>query len=154
MKDSLKPMVSKEVKELKKKILEQWGCSPELDYQLFISSKQKIYLINRDITRIDLSRLKINSVGLYFAELKGELRLSIEGSQLIGPEATKNIVEISEQQMKDWFLGKDLEDIEGDYSGFVILKHKNDFLGTGKFKDSTILNFVPKARRFTSKDLP
>jgi NOL1/NOP2/fmu family ribosome biogenesis protein len=35
-----------------------------------------------------------------------------------------------------------------EYDGFVILKHENDFLGTGKYKNEKILNFVPKARRF------
>ena len=45
--------------------------------------------------------------------------------------------------------GEDLN-IEGDYSGFVIIKNKNDFLGTGKYKDGIILNYVGKERRVSA----
>ena len=42
--------------------------------------------------------------------------------------------------------GEDLE-IKGNYSGFIIIKHNNDFLGTGKYKEGRILNYVGKSRR-------
>jgi len=31
--------------------------------------------------------------------------------------------------------------------GFIILKYKKDCLGTGKYKDSIIINYLPKERR-------
>jgi NOL1/NOP2/fmu family ribosome biogenesis protein len=43
-------------------------------------------------------------------------------------------------------MGQDI-DVDGSYEGFVILKHGNDYVGSGKFKEGIILNFVPKARR-------
>jgi len=85
---------------------------------------------------------------MYFCELRGnEIRLSIEGSQIVGPKATKNIVEIDNDQVKQWLKGEDLEIKENNYSGFLIIKHNNYFLGTGKFKDNKILNYVSKSRR-------
>jgi len=64
----------------------------------------------------------------------------------IGPNATKNVVQIDSLQVKQWFNGEDLE-INEDYDGFVIIKHNNDFLGTGKYKDGKVLNYVGKGRR-------
>lgn len=156
---------SKEIKEITKLIESQWGVKLNLDYtflkhsktqEIFDSKKGKnfsgnqecrIFIVNKDIKNIEFEALRISSVGMYFCEVdrKG-IRLSIEGSQLIGPKAVKNIAEISEEQAKQWFRGEDLK-INGSYSGFVILKHKNDFLGNGKFRDGVVLNYVTKSRR-------
>ena len=104
-------------------------------------------MMARDVDKIPREGLRVNSLGLYVAEVKGDqLRLSIEGSQLIGPIAKRNVHEIDKEQLKEWFQGKDIK-IEKEYEGFVILKHNNDFVGSGKFKEGFILNFVPKARR-------
>ena len=93
--------------------------------------------------------MRINSIGMYFCEIdKLGIRLSIEGSQIVGPLASKNIAEISEEQAKQWLKGEDLE-VEGNYSGFVIIKHNDDFLGAGKYKDGRILNYVSKSRRIS-----
>ena len=81
----------------------------------------------------------------------GELRLSIEGSQLIGKAAKKNVVEISDCQVKKWLFGNDIE-IGTACEGFVIVRNKNDFLGTGKIKDGVLLNFIPKTRRIHTGD--
>lgn len=152
----LKALNSKEKKELLNKIKEEFECELKTDYFFFINPKNKIYISSNEISKIDLSKLKIDSLGLYFGELaKGMLRLSIEGSQLIGPIAKKNIVEINPGEMRDWLKGNDLE-IETDNQGFVILKYENDFLGCGKVKKedskTIILNHVPKARRILAED--
>jgi len=141
-------MVSKELKELFKLLEEQYGAiPPNLKDYAFVKRKDKIYLITRDIERIPFENIRINSLGLYIIEHKhNQVRLSIEGAQLFGPHATKNVCEIDSAQMKKWICGKDLQ-LEGEYSGFVILKHGTDYVGSGKYKDGIITNFVPKARR-------
>ena len=148
MKENYSFMPSRELKVFFKLIENQYGKAPELFKKLaFIRGKEKIYAITRDVEMIDLKKIHINSIGLYIAEVKNDqLRLSIEGAQLIGPNATKNVCELSTEQLKKWFQGQDIE-AEGNYEGFVILKHGNDYIGSGKYKEGTILNFVPKARR-------
>ena len=47
--------------------------------------------------------------------------------------------------------GEDL-DKEFNGKGFLIIKHNNDYLGTGKYRDGRILNFVPKTRRLNVSD--
>ena len=147
----LKFLNSKEVKEIFELIEEQWGAKLKLDYTFARNNKHRVFIINKDISKIDFSKLRINSVGMYFCDLENEIRLSIEGSQIIGPKATKNIVEINESQVKQWLKGEDLKiEDKNDYSGFLILKNGNDFLGTGKFKENKILNYVSKSRRINS----
>ncbi|MBD3304268.1 hypothetical protein GF343_03915 [Candidatus Woesearchaeota archaeon] len=155
VKKSLKPLASKEKKQLLALIKEQWSADFKPELVFFRNEKDKIYAVHKDIAKIDLSGARINSVGMYFGEeKKGELRLSIEASQLIGPVAKKNVVEFNKEESLAWLRGEDL-DKESDCSGFVIVKHKDDFMGTGKYtQDKRILNFVPKARRLILGELP
>lgn len=139
---------SKEVKAFLSALSEQYGAFPDVFKKAaFAGGKEKVYLLSRGADNIDMSQLRINSLGLYVSEFKnGQVRLSIEGAQLVGPAALKNLHEISDEQVKDWLEGKDLQ-VEGDYDGFVILKNKGDFFGSGKYRDGVIFNYVPKARR-------
>jgi len=155
MKKSLKPLGSKEKKQLLQQIKKQWDADFNPDFVFFKNEKQKIYAIHKDVAKIDLSGARINSVGIYFGEdKKGELRLSIEGSQLIGPLAKKNIIELDDEESIAWLRGEDLEK-DCDCSGFIIIKHNDDYISTGKYTaDKRLLNFVPKARRLISGELP
>lgn len=124
----------------------QFGYGKKLDY-VFLQGKDRLYTINRDIERIDEKKLNIDTMGLYFGTISNdEIRLSIEGSQIIGKDCKKNILELNEREMKDWLMGKELDKKTG-LRGFVLLKHKNDFLGTGRIKDNIVLSYVPKSRR-------
>src|SRR3989344_4752333 len=142
---NLRVLNRKEIKELFNKIKEQYGIeSLELEYVFLRNNEDKIFIANRDIARIDLNKIKVNNIGLYFCAIENdEVRLTVEGTQLIGKKATKNIVELDSEQVKEWFKGNDIE-VEKDISGFVILKHNNDFLGSGKYKNNKIINFLPK----------
>ena len=144
----LKILNSKEIKEIYKLIENQWGAKIKLDYGFLKNNKNRIFIIGKDISKIDISKLRLNSVGMYFCEIDNKgMRLSIEGSQLIGAKATKNVVELNEEETKKWFKGEDLEKECNDCQGFVILKNKNDFIGTGKYSKGKILNYVSKTRR-------
>jgi len=143
----LKILNKKEVKEIQSKIFEQWGAILKLDYAFLKNQKNKVFFISNSISELSLDKLKINSIGMYFCEIADSgIRLSIEGSQTVGPQATKNTIEINKEQEKKWFKGENLE-INVSYSGFVILKHKNDFLGSGRYKNGTVLNYIGKERR-------
>jgi NOL1/NOP2/fmu family ribosome biogenesis protein len=154
---NLKFLNNKEIKNIAVIIKKQWNAQLPEDYFFLLRKDGDLFMVNRNIKSIDLSQLKINSIGLYVGELRNNaLRLSIEGSQLIGPSANKNVVKIDKTQLLQWLRGEDLEIItlnhninHGDY---IILKHKKDFVGCGKLSDNKILNFVPKARRVRAMD--
>ncbi|MFC1727986.1 hypothetical protein ACFLZ7_00810 [Nanoarchaeota archaeon] len=139
------------VKEISKLLKDQFDCS--FDFPVVMkSSKDKIYLINRDVSKIDLTKLNIDVMGMYFGELRNdELRLSVEGSQLIGPFAKKNVLEITDKLARLWLKGYDIP-VKTDMKGFLIIKNNKDYLGCGKFKENRIMNFVPKTRRILAND--
>lgn len=149
---NLKILNKKEIKNILELIKSRWGSDVELDYAFLINLKNRIFIANKELFDIDMKKIRINSLGLYFGELSNnELRLTIEGSQLIGPKATKNVVELSDSEARAWLKGEDLEkDI--DEKGFIILKHRDDYLGSGKVKENRILNYVPKTRRLAVSD--
>ncbi|MBU0461130.1 MAG: hypothetical protein KJ574_00945 [Nanoarchaeota archaeon] len=146
---------TREKKDVINRINKQWGCDFKTDLVFLRSTNDKIYLMTRDFADLDLTKLRIDSMGEYFATLTDtEIRLTIEGSEAIGPIATKNILELNHEDMRSWLKGNDLklEDIPADLHGFIIMKHKEDSLGTGKLKENTILSYIPKNRRILCED--
>ena len=135
---------NKEIKKFLQQLNKQFGFSEKLPY-IFFEKKDKVYILSKKYSSIDFSPFKINSLGLYVAkkEING-IRLSIEGSQLIGPKSKKNIIELDSPE--EWLQGKDIENKQNAKS-FVLIKYKDDFLGCGICKKDKILNFIPKSRR-------
>lgn len=153
---NLKKLNSKEKKKILKVLEENYGFTDKLDYIFLLKEKKgKIYLLNKEFEDIDLEELKVDSLGLYLGALldNNKIRLSIEGCQLIGPFAKKNVFEINDALHKLWIRGYNLE-VNPEMNGFIIIKHNKDFIGCGKFvfEEGQIHNYIPKARRILSKD--
>lgn len=147
----LKILNNKEIKGILKLIEEQWGAKLKIDYGFLKNNKNRIFIISKSLSKIDTSKLRLNSIGMYFCEIgKHGIRLSIEGSQIVGAGAVKNIIELDEEEIKKWFRGEDLEKECKECGGFVIIKHDKDFLGNGKYANGKILNYIGKTRRITS----
>ena len=104
--------------------------------------------------------MPIEGVGLYVGketiDRNGvrEVRLTMDGMHVWKSQLSGRIVELSEEQERDWFLGKDIA-FESDLSeGFVSVKSGEDFVGVGKLgvRDEvlgvrTLFGFLPKERR-------
>ena len=147
----LKILNSREIKDVMEMIEKQWGAKIKLDFGFLRNNKNRIFIVSKEIADINTSKLRLNSVGMYFCEIdKHGMRLSIEGSQLVGPESTKNIVELEEEEARKWLKGEDLEKECENCHEFVILKNKSYFLGTGKYIKGKILNYVGKSRRINA----
>lgn len=142
----MKILSRKQIKKILSVIDRQFGVSLDLDYIFLQTSKDRIFIVSKDFEKLNFKNFKkINNVGLYFAKIeKDGIRLSIEGSQLIGNKASKNILELEDSAL--WMQGKDIPNTK-NLSGYLLVKCKNDFLGTGKALENKILNFIPKARR-------
>jgi NOL1/NOP2/fmu family ribosome biogenesis protein len=144
--ESLTVLNSKEIKNITKQLEEQFGIEEKPDYVFLQNNKDKVYITTRDIERIDLESIRIDSIGLYFGKFYSDgFRLTIEGAQLIGPLCKKNVVDVTLGQKHDWLLGKDIP-LEVKENCFVILKWNNDYLGCAKVKNGIALNSVPSAR--------
>ena len=145
-------MNKKEVKNILARIKDQWGIDAELDYVFLKSPKDKIYLANKEIFNLDFEKLRINSIGMYFAQVKeGDVRLSIEGAQLIGKNAKKNVVELDDLEARQWLKGIDLDKVTQE-KGFVMIKNNGDILGCGKSTGDKIWNYTSKVRRIQASD--
>jgi NOL1/NOP2/fmu family ribosome biogenesis protein len=143
----IKILSKKEIKNIKKKLDEQWGFSDDLNFTFLISNKGRINIVNQEVFDIDDTKLRIDSLGLYFATLiHNELRLSIEGSQIVGPKATKNVFEITDDELKQWIKGNDINKENPD-TCFQIVKNNKNFFGCGRIKNNNLLNYFPKSRR-------
>ncbi|MBL7147440.1 MAG: hypothetical protein ISS82_01290 [Nanoarchaeota archaeon] len=145
-----KILTKKETKQLINKIKQQYSIKNlELDY-IFLKNKERILVVSDKFSKVELDNLNINAIGMYFANVTNKIRLTIEGSQIIGHLANNNVLEINEEQLKDYFAGTDLN-TDKTCKDFVILKYKDMFLGTGKYKEGKIINFFPKERRVKFK---
>lgn len=144
---------TKERKEIYKMLNDQFGCEFKSTDALVKTNKDKIYIINQEVKDVDFEKLRVDKVGSYFGGLQSDgIRLSLEGSEIIGPLATTNVIEISKDQMKLWLRGEDLKGDENQENALVLIKCGKDWLGCGKLRDGEILNFTPKTRRITAKE--
>ena len=147
---------TREIKRFKEALLKVFGYVLKGEYAYLMNDQDKIFLINKDLARIELKYLKIDRIGFYFAEFKnGQVRLSKEGTQLLVKEAKENsvvvsnLVELTKEEVTTYFTGKDLEKDLGRESKSIILIHNDSVLGSAKYKEGNILNFLPKIHRGT-----
>lgn len=149
MKNQIIILNSKERKLIRKQLEEQFGIKEFPDKVYFcVSKKDNVYITNKELFDVNHFLLRVSSFGSLFGTYTEDgFHLSIEGSQLIGSQATKNVLEVSSKQKESWLSGEDIEvntnRIENQQ---VILKQDEDFFGVGKAKKNKIRNSLPKSR--------
>jgi len=143
----MKILGKKEVRKIIDELKDYYGIK-ELNIDcLFLKNNQdRIFIISKDFRLLNARDLRVNGLGLYFLNASKGLRLSIEGSQIIGKKAGKNVHKIDDGDLKDWLKGYDL-DCDESLKGYQIIKNKNDFYGVGFASNEKIKNFIPKERR-------
>lgn len=141
----------RERKELIERLSERYGYTGSFDFLVFRNTDGKHYMANRAMEEYLDQGLYLERVGVYMGQDQhGEFRFTIEGSQLIGPHATKGIVHLTSAQRDQWMLGND---VIMDHPGqenlqqiFYLVRCGDDWLGCGKAKNGALLNYVPKER--------
>jgi NOL1/NOP2/fmu family ribosome biogenesis protein len=155
----LKFIYKNEKKELLKK-LEYYGIT-ELPFLLSISGKEKIRGYSGTLSTDEIITLNqeigIELLGVYLFHVHDEgVRLSFDAVQLLKNQITKNIIDVSEKQAAEFIKGNDIllfkdEEKElkesNETKGFKVIKCNGDFLGTGKYIEGRIANYMPKERR-------
>ncbi len=113
----------------------------------FVRIGDDIWIMSEDIPK-DL--YGINRIGLRFARgISKNPKITTAVLQIFGKYATKNVVYINEEQLKDYLKGKDVEvgELSGVERGQVIVKFGEDVIGSGLYDGKNIKNQIPKARR-------
>ncbi|MBS3172515.1 hypothetical protein J4438_02970 [Candidatus Woesearchaeota archaeon] len=145
----LKVMRNKEIKQILSQIEEQFGCLLKEDYVFLEGPEERIYITTKQFLNIDLTKLRVNNIGLYFGtKEKQGFRLSIEGTELLN-SPKKNVIELNDEDFKAYMAGENLRLENSD--GYKILKYKNHFVGCGKLSKNTLYNYLPKQRRAKEK---
>lgn len=149
-----KIMNRRHIKSLIKSLENQYSLNNlDLDYIFILNSEDKIHIVDKKLAALDLENIRVNSVGLYFCTMQdSKVRLSIEGSQIIGPSAKSNVLVLSKDEIKNWIGGNDL-DKECSSKEFMIIKYDKDFYGSGKCKNGKVLNYIPKSRRIKGSNM-
>lgn len=151
----LKIFSEKEKKEFEKKLNSQFGIE-KVEGLILQRGAERIFFYQGSLTPDQIKDLEhtlpIERVGTYIGkEFHGEIRLSIEGTHIFKDQITKNIFELNEQQADDWMKGREIL-IKTGKKDFLIIKYKNEFLGTGKASAEKITNFIPKNRRLKERN--
>ena len=101
-----------------------------------------------------VERLNVDSIGMCFATSDDGLRINVDMAHLVANQLTDGIVEITDDQAKQWLRGENLVFDENqqnsikDFSKkYLILKNQGDIVGIGKRSCYGVTNFLPKERR-------
>jgi len=131
---------------VKRLLIDNYGHAPELVYRIR-GKWHRVYawkpcpLEVRDVERR----------GVYFGRVESDgIRLSIEGSFLVGPGATRNVVRLDDERARRYLTGENVG-ITGGIHGWVIVAWRDYFLGSAKAKDGRLINYIPKERRLRFK---
>jgi len=139
------------VKELKRIIESNYGSEFSFkNYNVYTNKSGRIFIVSKHIPQ-DLAKHAIG-FGLHFGTLKkgGKIHLTIEGSQLVGPTAKKNIVLLEKDEIFRFIEGMSVskfKPINCELKNFVIITDGKDFFGSGIFRGNYIESLVPKGRR-------
>lgn len=97
----------------------------------------------------------VEGIGLYLGKelADGNVRLSLDALHLLKSQINKRIIKLNKEQTEKWFKGNDVdvndEQINDIENGFVAVKYKDDFIGTGNLNKNmrVVYCFLPKERR-------
>jgi NOL1/NOP2/fmu family ribosome biogenesis protein len=148
----------------KEKLIEKlkyYGIT-KLDFLLSVSGREKIRgytgsLTTNDIIKLD-QEIGIDLLGLYLFhsyENDDNLRLSFDAIFALKDQITKNILDLSEEQAKEFLKGNDIlltdqdkQTLKDKTKGFKIIRlNKKELIGTAKLTEDRIINYMPKERR-------
>ncbi len=130
-----------------KHLYNQFGI-PKLDgYRFLKSGRKRIRLISEAAFNLLPELPYTGTSGLYIGEYSpNAFRLSMDGAQLLGPHATKQIVELNDEQAETWLQGESVN-YENEQRGYVIVVHNTTIIGCGSLSYGKLRSFVPKIRR-------
>ena len=151
-----KTLNEREKKEIVEKLKAQFGIN-EVPGKIVMRGKERLFLYSGNLDEEEMEKLEslvfIERAGIYFAKIEEpneDIRLSIEGTQILKEQINKNIFEIPENLVDDWMKGRELN-VQSGMKGFVVMKFGNEFLGCGKASENKIGNFIPKNRRLKER---
>ena len=152
----MKVLEKEEVENLEGLIEKNYGIRIDLNqFLVLFGSEEKIWLASKEIANLDMRKFPVNSIGMNFGKIKrnDKINLTVEGAQMIGKQATKNVVVLDEQTAQKFLQGSDAkpqQEINCEYHNFSIVKSGEDVLGSSPLTEEGLQNLLPRSRRITS----
>ena len=142
------------LREINRELERVYGVKLPKDLEYF-RRKEKIYGIKKEKLKeiFEIEGLKIDNIGIRLLNIERDgIRLTIEGAQLIGRDAKRNVLKINKDIAEIFLAGEDVEIEEAFDYPYVIVRYKNDILGVGRIIKGNILRpYIPKERRIPKK---
>jgi len=140
---------AKKKKELLERLNEQFGVTsvPKI---LFETGKERIRGFSGDLTIDEIYALadisNVEFIGLYLFKQDMEfIRFGFDGALFFKEQFSKNIVNLTDEQVDGWMNGHNLNIVLK--KGMYVVRHGNDIFGCGFSDGKGLINFVPKERR-------
>jgi len=151
----IKILTDKEQAKIEGNLHEQFGIK-NVGGKILMLGAEKLFFFTGEIKEDQIKILEqvipVDKIGVYFAKLiNEEIKLTIEGTQILKDQITKGIFEINDEQAEEWMMGRELN-IKTGLKGFVVIKCGKDLLGCGKASEHKITNFIPKSRRLKNRE--
>src|SRR3989338_8673066 len=101
-----------ETQEILSKLQEQFGIK-KIPGILLRIGQERIFIYQGNLNEQEIKQLEnivpIERAGVYFAkEEESGIRLSIEGTQILKGQITKNIFEINDERLESWMRGNEI----------------------------------------------
>jgi NOL1/NOP2/fmu family ribosome biogenesis protein len=145
---NLKILYAGAKKRLVKELDGQFGIL-KVSYLLFETGRQKIRGFSGSMTREEIQELaeiaNLEFIGIYLFRREGQLRLSLDGSEIFKNQIGKNKFILNREQLDLWFHGKNIDVVLK--KGVYVVCYGNDFLGCGISDGKKLINYMPKERR-------
>jgi|SRR3989304_6655133 len=151
----IKILSEQEKRKIENQLHAQFGIK-ELPGKIVMRGEEKLFLFTGEADENEIRKIEqataVEKVGVYFAKLiNEEIKLTIEGTQLLKEQITKGIFQINDSQAEEWMMGRELN-LKSGLKGFVVMKNNDDYLGCGKASQEKITNFIPKSRRLKNRE--
>lgn len=141
----------------KKKIIQilekNYGIT-ELPWLLIKTSKEKIRAYSGALSWDELNELaktiNIELIGMPLCSIIEEnSRINFDAVNLpiIKNQIKENFIEISEEELKSWIRGNNIERESNLSAPFILIKHNADFFGIASNRKTFLQNYIPKERR-------
>ena len=156
MKPVFVKLKKRDVQEILISLNNMFGINPEIfkENVFYRTGKESIWITTPQALDLIPSPININNIGINFMKIdsRGDMRLTLDGTTLFGKHATKNVIQITDEEFDYVIRGIDLSPKPELEPGYYILKHEKDFIGCAKNSNTKILVYTPKNRRIKNLD--
>lgn len=145
---------SKQKKEIEDNLKKQFDVN-EIPGEIMKLGEEKLFLFTGNLNGKAIRELEgiapVERIGVYFAKIiREDVKLSIEGSQILKDQIKKNIFDLDSEQAEKWMKGEELN-VKSGKKGFLVMRYEDNFLGCGNASEEKITNFIPKIRRLKNR---